>query len=68
MTNSQELPQHRPAHNSKVLLQQLLSPLERSLGQVGSLAMAPLTQSIAAHDTGGFGSVLAAFFEKHDAG
>ncbi|MBC5816126.1 MAG: hypothetical protein GIW97_06250 [Candidatus Eremiobacteraeota bacterium] len=50
-----------------MLLQQMLSPLERSLGQGGSIVMAPLAQSIAAHDTGGFGSVLAALFEKHDA-
>gem|GEM_PF-3907947 len=50
-----------------MLLQQMLSPLEQSLGQVGSIALALLAQSIAAHDAGGFGCVLAALFEKQNA-
>ena len=50
-----------------VLIAQILSPLEQSLGQSGSFAIGPLAQSIAAHDAGGFGQVLASLFEKHDA-
>ena len=47
-----------------MLLGEMLAPLTQSLGQFGSMAIAPLAQSIAAHDAHGFGEILAAFFEK----
>lgn len=50
-----------------MLLREVLAPLEKSLGQVGSFAVAPLAQSIAAHDEHGFGALLASLFERHDA-
>jgi hypothetical protein len=50
-----------------MLLAQMLAPLDQSLGQLGSFAVAPLAQSIAAHDEHGFGALLASLFEKHDA-
>lgn len=50
-----------------LLVQQMLSPLAESLGQFGSFAIAPLAQSLAAHDSGGFGAMLAALYEKQHA-
>ena len=55
------------AQFESMLLEQVLSPLERSLGQVGALALEPLAQSIAAADRHGFGAVLASLFENRDA-
>ena len=42
-----------------LLLADLLAPLSRSLGEVSTFAIAPLAQSIATHDTHGFGALLA---------
>lgn len=51
-----------------LLLQQVLSPLGEELGRFGSCVIAPLAQSIAAHDAHGFGALLATALEKYTDG
>ncbi len=47
-----------------LLLEQMLSPLAESFGQSAAFLTGPLAQSIAAHDSHGFGEMLAAILLK----
>ena len=50
-----------------LLIEQLLAPLGKAFGENAAFSIAPLAQSIAAHDEFGFGALLATWLERaHD--
>ncbi|GAC1505225.1 MAG: hypothetical protein NVS1B14_10810 [Vulcanimicrobiaceae bacterium] len=49
-----------------LLLEQILAPLIKPLGEGAVLALGPLAQSLAARESGGFAAVLTAALKSHD--
>ncbi|MDQ2872630.1 MAG: hypothetical protein M3R35_05835 [Candidatus Eremiobacteraeota bacterium] len=48
-----------------LLLERVLAPMQKAFGPAGDIVVTALAQSVASHDEGGFGALVADALERH---